>query len=288
MGIHQMRKLLTVTTGIALAIVSSSVIAATDWSYNLSTQCPPDNSSVGTHSSVCTVSNPSLTLSGWSTATGTISNPTAGTTFAAANIYDWGISSGLGIVAKNENSGSTGPHSADNRNGTDAFLLSFTNAVDLESIKIGWNGSDNTGTYDPGTSTNGLLESSDISILAYTGKVPPSPSMSDASLATLTSSGWTLVGNYGQVGKLTDNTAIISSSITSSWWLISAYNASYGNNPASSSGYALTTGNDYFKLLSVAGNNPPNNKTPEPGSMVLLGAGLLGMLVLRRRRPTEV
>lgn len=280
MGTHQMSKFLTMTTGIALAMVSSSVMAATDWSYNLSTQCAPSSGS-GAYIAECGVSNPDLTLSGWSTATGMTSNPTAGTTFAAAQIYDWGSTTGLGVVASNENSGSTGPHSTDNKNGTDAIMLSFTNAVDLESIKIGWNGTDNSGTYDSG-------ESSDISILAYTGKVPPSPSMSGASLATLTSSGWTLVGNYGQVGLLANNTANISSSITSSWWLISAYNVAYGNQ-ASSSGQPLTSGNDYFKLLSVAGNNDrPPNETPEPGSMVLLGAGLLGMMVLRRRRQTEV
>lgn len=277
MGTFNMKKFLPVTASIALAVISSSAMAATDWNYNLSTQCDP-SVNAGTYVAQCGVTNPDLTLSGWSTATGTTSNPTAGTTFAAAKIYDWG-SSGLGVVASNESSNSTGPHSTDNKNGTDAILLSFDNAVDLESIKIGWNGTDNGGSYDTG-------ESSDISILAYTGLTPPSPDMSGASLATLTSSGWTLVGNYGQVGMLANETANISSSITSSWWLISAYNAAYGNQ-ASSSGYALTAGNDYFKLLSVAGNNPPRNETPEPGSMVLLGAGLVGMMALRRRRQTE-
>jgi hypothetical protein len=218
-------------------------------------------------------------MSGWSTGTGTVSAPSAGTTFAAAKIYDWG-SAGLGVVASNESSGSEGPHSADNKYGTDAFLLYFDKKVDLESVKIGWNGTDNPGSYD-------TAESSDISILAYTGNNPPaSPTagLKDLKLADLTSSGWTLVGNYGQVGSLANNTATITSTVTSSWWLISAYNSGYGN-AGSSSGLPLTAGNDYFKLLSVAGNNaPPPNQTPEPGSIALAGMGLLGLLASRRRK----
>lgn len=275
MRIAKMNRLLPVTVSLGIAVISTSAMAATDWNYSLSGSCDPAVNS-GTYVAQCNVAAPDLTMSGWSTGTGTVSAPSAGTTFAAAKIYDWGSSAGLGIVASNEDPNSTGPHSTDNKYGTDAFLLNFTNKVDLESVKIGWNGTDD------------FSAGSDISILAYTGKNPPaSPTagLNGLTLTALTSSGWTLVGNYGQVGSLTNNTATITSTVTSSWWLISAYNSGYGG-AGSSSGLPLTAGNDYFKLLSVAGNNaPPPNQTPEPGSIALAGMGLLGLLASRRRKP---
>lgn len=286
MGTYQVRNLLKLTTGVALFIASSYAMSATSWSYNLSTDCLPNTNS-GTYAATCNVStNPDLELSGWSTNTG---STTSGSTFAAAKIYDWGSTSGLGVVAIGESSSSTGPHAVDNRYGTDAILLRFTDAsgqdqkVDLESVKIGWNGSDNPGTYDSS-------ESSDISILAYTGTIPPSPNMNGANLANLTSTGgWTLVGHYGQVGLLTNNTATINTTTTSSWWLISAYNVSYGNE-ASKSGKELTSGNDYFKLLSVAGqtvDKPPPGKVSEPAAFLLMGTAMIGMMGLRRRRQIQ-
>lgn len=273
MRIAKMNRLLPVTVSLGIAVISTSAMAATDWNYSLSGSCDPAVNS-GTYVAQCNVVAPNLTMSGWSTGTGSTS---AGTTFAAAKIYDWGSgsSAGLGIVASNEDPNSTGPHSTDNKYGTDAFLLNFTNKVDLESVKIGWNGTDN------------FSAGSDISILAYTGNNPPaSPAtgLSGLTLTALTSSGWTLVGNYGQVGNLANNTATITSTVTSSWWLISAYNSGYGG-AGSSSGKLLENNNDYFKLLSVAGNNAPSNETPEPGSIALAGIGLLGLLASRRRKP---
>jgi hypothetical protein len=268
MGMHQMSKFLTTTAGIALAIGWSSAIAATDWSYNLSTQCAPGVNS-GAHTAECGVSNPDLTLSGWSTATGATTTPGSAATFAAASIYDWGSSNGLGIVNTYENQNSTGPHAIDNQYGTDAILLSFTNAVNLTSVGVGWVGGD-----------------SDFSVLAYTGS-----GEGTVSGKTLLSNGWTVVANYANISqgssvgvsaKNSDNTLLYSS-----YWLVSAYAATYGEN-GPKFGSPFGSGNDYFKLLSVAGNNhTPNNETPEPGSIALFGAGLFGLMALRRRRQTE-
>lgn len=270
-------------SGLALLLVGAPAIAATTWNYDLVGSCDP-SSSGGVYVAECAPkTNPvlDLTMSGWSTGAGTISSPSAGTTFAAAKIYDWG-SWGLGVVAGNESQSAAGPHAADNRYGTDALMLSFTSAVTLESVKIGWNGTDNAGSYDSN-------ESSDISVLAYrpSNPVAPAPVMAGQSISQLLGSGWELVGNYGQVGKLTNNTANIvgTGGTSSSWWLISAYNSSYGS-AASSSGYAVTEGNDYFKLLSVAGSTSPGGQTPEPGSMALAGLGIAGLIALRRRQKT--
>lgn len=255
----------------ALAMTASSVNAAQSW--DLVAGC---TASAVTSESCGSV----LTASGWSTGTGTISAPTAGTSFAAANIYNWGASAGLGVVAGNENSGDTGPHAADNMYGTDAFLFKFGSAINLASLQIGWNGTDNAVT------TNGVTyNDSDLSVFAWTGS--GTPTLTGASTAL---TGWTLVGNYSNVGSLANNTQSISTSIYSSYWLVSAYNSAYGTISSPD------TNVDAFKLLQISGNTCSGTVTgtscgstrvPEPGSMMLLGAGLIGLIGLRRRRQTE-
>lgn len=281
MGMHQMRKLLTMTTGIALAIVSSSAIAATNWSYNLSTQCPPVTSSngnyFGTYSAVCTVSNPDLSLSGWSTNTGSTSS---GTTFAAAQIYDWGSSNGIGVVADFESESSTGPHAMDNKYGTDMILLSFSGNVALNSVALGWNGTDG--------GPSGYTDS-DISVLRYTGTV--APVIDGKTVSALLADGWSWVGDFGNVGSMSGNTVsfnnVPASVVYSSWWLVSAYDKNFDGNSSDTTGLAM--GTDAVKLLAVAGNvRPSDNQTPEPGSLMLLGAGLFGIMAVRRRRQIEI
>jgi hypothetical protein len=263
-----MKRNIYLAIAIAMGACGSSAWASSTWSQNLVADCTSNATSQS-----CS-GTPSVAVSGWST-TG------SGSTFAAATVYNWGTSAGLGVVASNESSSQTGPHATDNVGSIDAMLLNFTSGpVNLSNLSIGWNGTDNA------TTTNGITyNDSDLSILAWTGVGTPTMSGSG-----LLGAGWTLIGNYGNVGSLTGNTATATNSIYSSYWLISAYSTAYGTT--SSNGQSLNQGNDAFKVLSVAGNtctgtvsgsqcNP--NKTPEPGSIALLGVGMLGLLASRRR-----
>lgn len=251
---------------IAFTAIGSSAFAV---SWNLDGSCPPEGGLVPNTVHNC---GSNVTVSGFSTGTGTIASPTTGTIFAAAAVYNW--TGGLGVVATNENQATTGPHATDNVNGTDALLIKFDTATSLTAVTLGWNGSDNpTGAYID----------SDISVLAWTGIGDPAAgSITGSTAAGLVSAGWTLVGDYANVGTLAGDTQAISTSITSSYWLVSAYDAKWSGCTTG----CLTGANDAFKLVSVAGNQ--TTKVPEPGSLALLGAGLLGWVASRKRKVAAI
>nr|WP_018509030.1 exosortase-dependent surface protein XDP1 [Thiobacillus thioparus] len=171
------------------------------------------------------------------------------------------------------NEGLSPEHAIDNNGRTDSILFSFTDKVNLTSFSAGWVATD-----------------SDFTVLAYTGAGNPA-SLTNQTYAGLLSNGWSLIGNF--LAGSSTGAHDFANSTYSSYWLIGALNTMVG-------GDSTKAGNDYFKLISLAGctcdNAPPGTPgcstggggVPEPGTLLLMGAGLLGLTRFKARRTMHV
>lgn len=242
---------------VALAM-AGQVSAATEWTLA---------SNYGPISSGVTVSAYSNT-GGNNTAANAANNAALQTIQAATWNNSWG-----GIYnADNCSSGSycdsdetiSPEHSIDNNQRYDMALLSFSSAVKLTNVKLGWASGD-----------------SDITVMAYTSNTPfeIGTNLTGKTYDQLVGAGWTAVGNYADVGTASPVTVNAGNHV-SSYWLIGAYNPLAGGVSGGSSPWSV--GNDNVKLASVTGE--PGNRVPEPGSLALFGIALLGMLTLRKRQ----
>jgi len=280
MPVHKASRLIAIA---AVGLASQPALATSTWSF-----------ACGGSGAVCggTVS-PSLqysgtnttnkaSVSGWAN-TGTQTDYTIPNTttrenrFASGTVLSW--SGGLGVRNSTETSGSPN-HAIDNAGPEEFVLISFAEAVKLTSVGVGWYSGD-----------------FDMTILAYTGSGTPnlanntlSPGDGPAGNSVgLTQAGWSLVGNYlfSSTTSTSDDAKQVGSNwqydintagLTSSYWLVGAYNARVSGG---STGFE---GNDYFKLLYAGGHTVTGggggNPVPVPGTLALVA---LGLPFLRRR-----
>jgi hypothetical protein len=244
--------------GLAAAVVAPVAFAGVEWEF--------------TSTSPVTVSGVKATAQAVSFTNGGTSN----NRLAAAQLFFY---SGNGFGVRNADCCTGDPgedsspeHSVDNEGRSDYVLLSFSEAVNLTQVTMGWRNND-----------------SDLSILAFNnGTLPASmigTSSNDSSGMThsqLQTAGWQLIGNYsGPTGSTSDEFSInTNTTYASKYWLVGGYDDRWALNGLTNP-TGLGTGNDFVKILALYGNKTTG--VPEPNALLLLGVAMAGLWATRRK-----
>ncbi len=263
---------LAVPTPVSYAINGpATVVGATTWSNSFAGYDPVAGTNYGNSYSWGTGST-AMTMTAWaSTGAGSVGPPavaaggyTGKLQTAFIGNYD---PAGLGITSR-PNAGNASEldaakkprvpeHAIDNVGSYESMLFSFASAMTLNSISIGYAGTD-----------------SDATVLVYTGSGDPTPSLSTRTYADMLTHGWQIAGNLLNMPVNTTNSLL--TSLSSRYWMVGAY-MQIGGNAMS----GVSIGNDEFKISGITAT--PRFSIPEPDSLALLGLASLAFLVRRKK-----
>jgi hypothetical protein len=190
-----------------------------------------------------------VTVSGWRGDRWAWSIPDSDRRFRERFVKTW---DGLGV---GESSESSPTHAVDNSSHQEFLLFSFSEAVTLSQVSMGWFHND-----------------SDITVLAWGGA--GDPTIDNRRSSQLLGDGWDFVGHYSNLHSTGYTTAINNGAqsggtvFSSSYWLVGAYNNQINGN-------GWTHGNDHLKISALSASlPPPPSQVSEPASLGLLLGGL--------------
>ena len=184
----------------------------------------------------------------------------ASSTYQTAAINQNGAGSGFGTYNQIEGlSASTPDHSMDNSgSGIDMLLLSFAGIGSqiLKTVTLGWSGADG-----------------DFQVLRW-GGAGAAATITGRTSAQLITDGWILTSTVDGAGAISTpdvNYGVNGTNTSSSYWLITAFNSSFGAGGSA--------GIDAIKVLGVT----TGIAVSSPGTLALAALALAGLTVVRRR-----